>query len=365
MAMGEMMHRTMCLMVLMLCCAYGCVLANQSDNQQPPQHAAVPGSPGFVAPLDNEGSHAGNVAPVNRSRCLADGTKAGSGVNTPPCVPDHNETSSPKLPSLTTKGTPRRTSDTLEEDGRVEKVDQTAEVIAAHPFPGTTLKPDTNATLNPDVPGTYGVVNGGPGTPKNAGAPGGPHKPYPDPVFRTTTNYDPKAPCNTSDVSCLVGVPGAVPIHKDGRTASTHGVHGINKEDRFARSHLLTQREANLSTVGAPTVARNRDSLPPPTTVDSQNHEQQSGSTNIHHEENNNQAENIEAPAQSAPTRNTPNTPTKVTSPAMPTILQPPTPAKSETKPPKKRKADSSSIGSVWVRVPLLIVVVLFSVTVY
>ncbi|ORC82508.1 uncharacterized protein TM35_000901060 [Trypanosoma theileri] len=120
--------------------------------------------------------------------------------------------------------------------------------------------------------------------------------------------------------------------------------------------------EAILNVGGAPTIARNRGSgpIPPPTPEVSQRNEDVSGPTNTHHEENNNQAENIEAPAQSESTKVTSNAPTKVTSPAMPTILQPPTPAKSETKPPKKRKADSSSsMSSVWVRVPLLIVVTL------
>ncbi|ORC82503.1 uncharacterized protein TM35_000901010 [Trypanosoma theileri] len=127
--------------------------------------------------------------------------------------------------------------------------------------------------------------------------------------------------------------------------------------------------DAILNVGGAPSVAINRGPARPPRAdvVVSESSEEVSAPTKTQPEENDNQAENIASPAQSAPTRNTPNTPTKVTPPAMPTILQPPMPAKSENKlPPKKRKADSSSSisSSVWVRVPLLIVAVLFSATV-
>ncbi|ORC83481.1 uncharacterized protein TM35_000681130 [Trypanosoma theileri] len=113
-------------------------------------------------------------------------------------------------------------------------------------------------------------------------------------------------------------------------------------------------------------------SNPDPTSLDSQSKESPE-TARTHHGENVNQAANTEAPstneqsvnhAQSETARNIPIAPIKENSPAVTPVL-PPISAKSNDKPPKKRKSDSSNISSVWVRVPLLIVAVLFSATVY
>ncbi|ORC82359.1 uncharacterized protein TM35_000921030, partial [Trypanosoma theileri] len=184
-------------------------------------------------------------------------------------------------------------------------------------------------------------------------------------------------------VPCAAGIPGTVPPPPSTSSVSgkAHngvpgfpGVHpNVTHTDTAVNHFPAVPPHVNV-TVGTPSYARNRGPARPPradvsdsdraSVEDSESREEVSAPTNTQPEENDNQERNTVAPAQSESAASTRNTPTKVTPPAMPTILQPPTPAKSETKPNKKRKEDSSSISSVWVRVPLLIVAVLFSATV-
>ncbi|ORC83689.1 uncharacterized protein TM35_000601200 [Trypanosoma theileri] len=71
------------------------------------------------------------------------------------------------------------------------------------------------------------------------------------------------------------------------------------------------------------------------------------------------------APTKGDSTRNTPNKPNTVNSTTTTTTTTLPREPSNSKKPTKKGDADSSNISSVWVRMPLLIVAVLFSITVY
>ncbi|ORC83936.1 uncharacterized protein TM35_000531200 [Trypanosoma theileri] len=428
--MRELMRHVLCLLVLMLCCTYGCVsvsAAPQPSNEDqaaghgigssginPASGSTASDRPGFVGAkitAEKQGSHNNRVplplCPEGTEVATTGGTTV-SGVVIPTCIPR-----GPVKVIQHYDGEPVNTSETENKDTPgVIIVDNTTR------YPGTPHSRDTATGVVGDHvthPNTIDSCNGdhdscvvgGPGTPagKTSGFtdleqhqkvqggggvkqqtqsfPAEQFNPHPDLNKQEEISTVTKIPCTGNDPSCNVpGIPGGVATPPPTSSGSQPGVGvpaphvvpgfpgvhpNVTHTDTAVNQFPAVPPHVNV-TVGTPTVALNRRSgpnPPPPTPVVSESSEEVSGPTNTHHEENDNQAETTAAPSQSAPTRNTPNTPTKVTPPAMPTILQPPMPAKSETKPPKKRKADSSSISSVWVRVPLLIVAVLFSITVY
>ncbi|ORC84214.1 uncharacterized protein TM35_000471090 [Trypanosoma theileri] len=459
MIMRKMMRHVLCLLVLILCCSYGCLSAAISDshpvvhgtdiNPGTPgdrfaknydQHPGVDGKPstdvfnklkgilnlnpgigvgartdpGRVPPLVSggvtnvEGSHP-STAPS--STCVAgkelkrDDVVGGvSGVDDVPCAAGVPGTPGGGVHSVIRypgrNDSPAATHVVVPDIGGKDGVpgvkDSDTVTLSSHPDAGVGVLRSVGGKQSIGVdlqPGVGVKAPGAPDTPlvptvaKNPAVTLGPH-PGPRIVVdanltgsrKLTLDTQPDAGVGirpilngkpgvgvglgTSEPQKAPGVPFRPPVHTAPTTPPANGYPGVP--------------DAVPIVAGAPTFAGNRGGARPPrTAVDSspaaditndgsQINEEVSAPTITHHEENGHQAETTEAPAQIESPKNTPKTPTKVTSPAMPTILQPPTPAKSETKvPPKKRKADSSSISPVWVRVPLLIVAVLFSITVY
>ncbi|ORC83371.1 uncharacterized protein TM35_000741180 [Trypanosoma theileri] len=434
MTLREMMRRTLCLLVLMLCCASGCVMANHLQPKPPlftddqaagfgigrvhgvPLGGAagvIPGVPGAI-PDVRPGTAAAGAPQVRVPGSLPPGSGAPPGVS---AVDPGIERGTPGVDKLEKNynhhpgidGVPGKVNDTLAKQLGISPgknlSDPTAKNVGVPGFKNEETPAAGDALpVCPTISKESGIGIGGvPGASGAAGVPCAPPVPGsvpplpsgPSPtseevngnlsliVNMTThpngtalqselnpapkgTATQPVVPPSASQFphgSKFPGVSGAVPIvHNKPDTPEYPGVpegalhvgNGSSEAGRIRFSRPVTHA----------------------TDADPQSNADSSDTTSTQIGENNNRAETTAAssanevsgaPAQSESIRNTPETPTKVKPPTMPTILQPPMPAKSEDKPPpKKRKADSSSISSsVWVRMPLLIVTVLFPFTVY
>ncbi|ORC82511.1 uncharacterized protein TM35_000901090 [Trypanosoma theileri] len=419
MTVREMMRHVVCLLVLMVCCAYGCVSATQPSNEpQAERHKNMNDlqrrgeieanltqkgiTPGVrVAGAVNQDSH------PNRAVLQAGASSAEQHGPGTPGVDDVEGANNYKVhpgvggvPPVNSDGVTRATQDQSQDSragsAHVEAGGRKA-LSTPHPsgiVPGfkneETPAPGERLPLCPSFSNTSGNVIGGvPGKDGVTCAPGVPGSVSPLPSGPSPTSEEvngnlsiivnnvthpngtaleselkpaptgaglkPYVPPNASDPphgSKFPGVSGAVPIvHNKPDTpeypgvpaAALHVGNGSSEAGRVRFSRPVTQA----------------------TDADSHSTTDSSDTASPQNGENNNQAETTAASSQSESIRNTPKTPTKVTPPAIPTILQPPLPAKTDTKPPKKSKADSSSMSSVWVRVTLLIMAVLFSATVY
>ncbi|ORC83363.1 uncharacterized protein TM35_000741100 [Trypanosoma theileri] len=351
--MREMMHRVPCLLVLMLCCAYGCVSTTPAATQPVHQRSG------------QQFREQSDLYPGVRGMNSA-GDSGIAGVATNP-------------PKEKNKNTPNVSVS-------VPGLNEAATTTTGVPFPGCTL-PESGNVVNGRITGKDGVtcVPAVPGSVPPL--PSGP-SPKPEDVERNLSRTDKKVPhSNGEPLQSEFHSPKGTGLKPDVPPNASKFPHGSKFPGVSGAVPIVHNKPDIPEYPGVPEAAlhvgngsseagRVRFSRPVTHATDAQSHSNtdSSDTASTQTEENNNQAETAAAPstnevsgtsAQSAPTRNTPNTPTKVTPPAIPTILQPPMPPKSETKPPKKRKADSSSISSVWVRVPLLIVAVLVSVTVY
>ncbi|ORC84271.1 uncharacterized protein TM35_000471660 [Trypanosoma theileri] len=440
--MREMMRHVVCLLVLMLCCAYGCVsatpLSTITHPTKVPLKAAGPGI-GSAGPKLDEPREYHSVGDKSRTNCPStegqDGTcvaaipgRVGPPTHSLPgaAVPGpqnalggpHSGTGVARVKVDNKTGCPVKNGKVIPcrpcEAGVDSTVDAPCVPTATLRYHGVAesygeaLKDNRDTVITPKRSETVQRTEDGHTTSLVTQSPE--ESLLSRPATVGNRNH---TKVNTTDAAAAAvpGNPNGVPstdlgaVNSDGHT----GVPGAStrraKHDVGVTVHPATPvsntadgqpkfpgvdpkvapaapdtnypgvNQTLLHVGGAPSVAINRgparpprvdvDSPPADTPEVSQSNGETSGPTNTHNEENDIQTGNTAAPSQSESSKNTPNTPTKVTPPAIPTKLQPPMPAKSETKPPKKRKADSSSMSSVWVRVPLLIVVVLFSATVY
>ncbi|ORC83642.1 uncharacterized protein TM35_000621160 [Trypanosoma theileri] len=442
------MRRMLCLLVLMLYCVYGGVMANHLQRKPPlftedqaagygigrvygvhPSSGPITGVP----PVGSTGAIPGvpGAIPAVRPGIVgagAPGVKVPgslpSGTGAPPGVSAVDQGYKPGKPSGESPaknhqqhpgvGVPGKVNVTLAtqlgispgtglSDPTAEKVGVSGFKNDVTPDPGTALNKclktsNKSGTVIGGVPGADGVpcVPGVPGNASGKSVALGAGKitgaPTPDPAggvdAHPTPGVDPKLVKSvnlTAQSQPDGGVGGRPNVNgKPGVGADLkHGV-GLNSSHRDTAPEVpfnpppATSAGNSSEYPGVPEAAINigngsseagrvRFSRPVTHATDahSQSNTDSSDTASTQSEANGHQAENTATPAQIESPKNTPTTPTKVTSPAIPTILQPPMPAKSETKPPKKRKADSSSVSPVWVRVPLMILAVLFSATVY
>ncbi|ORC83645.1 uncharacterized protein TM35_000621190 [Trypanosoma theileri] len=415
--MREMMHRVVCLLVLMLCCAYGCVSADPSKattptgrQQNPFQHLDGTGVVGGLGTRLVEPHEARIVVGQNKPQC----PDPLAGENKVPCVaaiPGRGNPPESVVRDVAKRANVTEAAKQAKDPGAAAKQVTGTGVGTGYPGDadshGGALKTERDA--DPVLKTDEEVVNARSGvSPTGVTDTSKASLLSPDPSLRNRSNAkventDPAAaaapgyPKGVPFPPQQAGVPGAAhlgPQPKDGVSVPTISPvsNTSNGQPKFPgvapnvtpadpTTPPVLQRTAEYGNPeypgvhnkllvgdgGTPTVAINRGPARPPRAdvVVSESHEEVSVPTNTHHKENDNQERNAAAPVQRESAASTRNTPTKVTPPTMPTILQPPMPAKSETKPPKKSKADSSSISSVWVRVPLLIVVVFVSATVY
>ncbi|ORC84378.1 uncharacterized protein TM35_000451160 [Trypanosoma theileri] len=403
--MRESMRRMLCLLVLMLCCAYGCVSVTAAPQTERESHAAGYGigstgpkpasdTPGGLGPQIAPGTpHPGTgVAVVEVNNKTGCPVKDGKVIPCLPCKAGVNSTDdAPCLPTETSRyhgvaesyGQALNSErDTVLKRKKTKPVQRTGD---GHDATDESYSHEESLLSRPATVGNRNHTKVNTTDVAAAAVPGHPDRVPPTPYVAAGKEKHPAVPgTGPLGTELKFGVP-VTPLSPVSNTSngkpSFPGVHsGVTTDSPATRTaHKYPDKHGNpqfpgvhnklhIGGGGTPSFAGNRGpARPPRADVDvSESSEEVSAPTKTQPKENNNQAETTAAPAQSESPKNTPNTPTKVTSPAIPTILQPPVPAKSETKPPKKRKADSSSsIGSVWVRVPLLIVSVLVSATVY
>ncbi|ORC84364.1 uncharacterized protein TM35_000451020 [Trypanosoma theileri] len=455
--MREMMRRMLCLLVLMLCCASGCVMANQLQPRPPPPDlrsttsvtGAYPGVHGvFVSPDVLPGSRAVNPglhpgAGVDYTPCPGPRKNGDNCIPTPPVIqqssdgaPSHGvpgvgvpgvgvpgvgvrppgvpspATAADKLgfqPGPAIAGVPgmigshsvalRSTPDAgvgglsgvgvhLEPGKNVAPFNPSATEVESPPseavFEGRKFSEDAKGVravpTAPGFPVNASVRSGGPANSGTREKPLLPGVPVDVPSFRggNINEATPAVPGGVAPSPATLGShPGAgagvpnVPSGVSRDEPNDQGFPGVPKA-------MLNVGGVPPTDVGFPTVAgirgsKSKEQKPSTTNTQGTGDTQQenteassptievsaSGSPNVQ-----TSSQTSSSPAQSESTRVTSNTPIKEKLPAI-TPPIPPLPARSETKQPKKRKADSSSISSVWVRVPLLIVAVLFSATVY
>ncbi|ORC83685.1 uncharacterized protein TM35_000601160 [Trypanosoma theileri] len=351
MAMKKMMGHVLSLLVFVLCWAYGCASATavsqpalqQSGQPLGEQSDLYPGVRGMNSAADTRKAGVDPDPPKEKDKYTPNVTVRIPGLNEAPTT-----TSGVAFPGCSTETTV---------DGKGRIVGE-AGVTCVPAVPGSVgpRRGDPPANSTTLTAGVDKIVNNlthpnGTALESERNAAHGSVS-FDASKFPAPTNVVPPNASDPPHGSKFPGVSGAVPI-----------VH--NKTD-IPEYPGVPEGAINIGN-GSSEAGRVRFSRPVPhaTDADSHSNADSSDTTSTQTGENNNQERNTVAPPQSESAARTPNTPTKVTPPAMPTILQPPMPEKSETKPPKKRKEDSSSVSPVWVRLPLLIVAVLFSATMY
>ncbi|ORC88738.1 uncharacterized protein TM35_000151690 [Trypanosoma theileri] len=357
--MGKMMRHVVCLLVLMLCCAYGCVSApaatqpstkDHAGRQKPFQDLVVPGT-GVSVPgaklSEPRGSH--TVGDNALKNCPGKVDKNGA------CVPGADATTMGPGSDVAS-GVPTATSmypGVIDSHGGALKDKRDAVLVLKTDekvqLPESGVSPsgvtDTSKASLLSRPVTVGNRNHTPVGPDAAAVPG-----YPNGVPPTINDV----PVSQGEQA---GVPGATyPRAKHDDRVTVHPATPVSNtadgqpkfpgvDPKVAPADPVTDypgvNQTLLHVGGAPTVAINRGSgpiPPPPPEVSPSGRE---ASTTTQREQNGTPAAESESTStqEEGDAENTESTTTNSTT--------------------SPETSDSSIISSVWVRVPLLIVVTL------